>query len=335
MKKITLVIVFLVFLINIKSQDTFSICAIDTITGEVGSAGASCIGAPQIPQGCYILSDVLPGIGVIHTQAYYLAANQNYAHELMVMGLPPQQIVDSLVANDAQNNPHRRQYGVVDFNQFTGSARTAAYTGVNCDDYKNHIIGPNYTIQGNILLGQQILDSMEARFLSSEGELACRLMAALQGAKVIGADTRCLDDGVSSLSSFLRVAQPDDPSNDLYLDLNVPSTPDGIDPIDSLQTLIDDWGGCVASNTGFRFLEQEIKVYPNPSNEILTFDFKNAEDMGSGSLIIYNLTGNEIYKINNINTESLTIKTDFEPGIYYYRYTSRNVENYNGKIILY
>ena len=178
------------------SQDTFSICAVDTITGEVGSAGASCIGAPQLPGGCRILSYVKPGVGVIHTQAYYLAANQNYGITLMNLGLSPQQIVDSLVAHDSQNNPTKRQYGVVDL--FEGSARRAAYTGANCDDYKNHITGPNYTIQGNILLGQQILDSMEARFLNSEGELACRLMAALQGAKVIGADTRCLDDGVSS-----------------------------------------------------------------------------------------------------------------------------------------
>ncbi|MEZ5148578.1 MAG: DUF1028 domain-containing protein [Bacteroidales bacterium] len=145
-------------------------------------------------------------------------------------------MIDSLVANDVGNNPSIRQYGIVDF--YTGSPRTAAYTGANCDDYKNHIVGPNCSIQGNILRWQ-ILDSMEARFPDPKrGELTCKLMAALQGAKVIGADTRCLDDGVSSLSSFLRVAQADDPANDLYLDLNVPSTPDGIDPIDSLQSLI-------------------------------------------------------------------------------------------------
>jgi len=50
-------------------QDTFSICAIDTVTGEVGSAGASCIDENAIAGGCIILSDVLPGVGVIHTQA--------------------------------------------------------------------------------------------------------------------------------------------------------------------------------------------------------------------------------------------------------------------------
>ena len=44
------------------ARDAFSICAVDTLTCEIGSAGASCIGAPQIPQGCYILSDVLTDI---------------------------------------------------------------------------------------------------------------------------------------------------------------------------------------------------------------------------------------------------------------------------------
>ncbi|MDA8556722.1 DUF1028 domain-containing protein [bacterium] len=46
-----------------------------------------------------------------------------------------------------------RQYGVVDYHN--GSSRSAAFTGTSCFDYKNHILGPNYAIQGNILLGQQ------------------------------------------------------------------------------------------------------------------------------------------------------------------------------------
>ena len=89
-------------------------------------------------------------------------------------------------------------------------------------DYKNHIVGPNYAIQGNILSGQAILDSMEARFLATPGPLADKLMAALQGANVPGADTRCLANGTSSLSAFLRVAKPNDLPGAFYLDLNGP-----------------------------------------------------------------------------------------------------------------
>lgn len=253
-------------------QDTFSIVAVDSITGEVGSAGASCIGAPQIPQGCSIISDVHPGVGVIHTQAYYISPNQNYARGLMDQGLPPQQIIDSLVAHDAQNNPLIRQYGVVDF---TGAA---AYTGSNCDDYKSHIVGSYYSIQGNTLLGQEILDSIQSRFLNTPGELACRLMAALQGAKVGGADNRCLDYGISSLSSFIRVAKPADTTGTLYLSLNVKSVPGSytVDPIDSLQTLFNAWGGC--PNVGVPEISRlhQFQITPDPASGFAILSSENA-----------------------------------------------------------
>lgn len=330
MRKYLLIAAGLLLFESSFSQDTFSICAVDTITGEVGSAGASCIGEPQLPGGCRILSDVHPGVGVIHTQAYYLASNQNYARQLMNMGLPPQQIIDSLVANDAQNNPTKRQYGVVDL--FEGSARCAAYTGVNCDDYKNHIIGPNYTIQGNILLGQQILDSMETRFLNTEGELACRLMAALQGAKVIGADTRCLDDGVSSLSAFLRVAQPDDPVNDLYLDLNVPSAFPGIDPIDSLQTLLDNWGGCIGSGIGFKNETENINVFPNPAESTIVFSISKG-GLFSGELVIFNNMGETVYKQDGISGNKFSINLTGNQGLFLYRIIDQNMIS-KGKFII-
>lgn len=44
---------FQIVLFIFSSNATFSICAIDSVTKEVGSAGASCIGTPQIPQGWY------------------------------------------------------------------------------------------------------------------------------------------------------------------------------------------------------------------------------------------------------------------------------------------
>ncbi|MCB0804491.1 MAG: DUF1028 domain-containing protein, partial [Bacteroidales bacterium] len=140
MKNIIPLFLSIIGFVSLQAQDTFSIVAVDTVTGEIGSAGASCIGAPQIPQGCYILSDVLPGIGAIHTQAYYTAGNQSYAHSLMELEVSPEQMIDSLVEHDSGNNPTIRQYGIVDF--YTGSPRTAGYSGVNCDDYKNHIVGP-------------------------------------------------------------------------------------------------------------------------------------------------------------------------------------------------
>lgn len=214
------------------SGDTFSIVAVNPLTQEVGSAGASCIG------GSIIISDLHPGVGAVHTQSWWNGQNQNLAENLMDLGYSPQEILDSLVENDAQNNPALRQYGAVDL---IDDGRSAAFTGENCMDYKNHITGPTYAIQGNILLGQEILDNMESNYLNTEGTFSERLMASLQGANVAGADTRCLSYGTSSLSAFIRVARQDNSENDLFLHLNVDNLPMGVEPIDALQTLFDDW----------------------------------------------------------------------------------------------
>ncbi len=331
MKKLFALLLTVSLSISITAQDTFSICAIDTITGEVGSAGASCIYIAG--QGVMILSDVHPGVGVIHSQAWYLPANQAYARSLMNLGLAPQQIIDSLVAHDAQNNPTLRQYGIVDFRD--GIVRTAGYTGINTDDYKNHIIGPNYTIQGNILLGQQILDSMEARFLNAEGELVCRLMEALQGANVAGADIRCLSAGTSSIGGFLRVAKPDDDKYDLYFQINLPSVDAGVDPIDSLQSLVDMWGGCNNTGIGDNKTYYQIKVHPNPSGKIVNFTLPSGIKGSECEILIYDTYGKLITKIDElINGRAQLIVSSYPPGIYYFQLLQSGNIKSKGKFIV-
>ena len=217
------------------AQHTFSIVAIDSTTKEVGSAGATCGDAVLWPgtPGAALISDVIPGIGAIHTQSYWNQTNQTNANERLLEGDNAEEIITWLVENDAENNPSIRQYGAITL--INENMVTSAYTGENCFDYKNHIIGDNYAIQGNILLGQSILDSMETRFLNTPGSLSEKLMEALQGAKVIGADTRCFDDQVSSLSAFLRVAKFNDNPDELFLDIIVEATPEYVDPIDEVQ----------------------------------------------------------------------------------------------------
>ena len=324
---------FLFLFRHAAAQDTFSICAVDTVTGEVGSAGASCIDEDAIPGGAIIISDVHPGVGVIHTQAYWRPANQNYARQLMDDGLSPQQIIDSLVANDVQNNPTIRQYGIVDFRD--GVARVAAYTGVNTDDYKGHITGGFFSIQGNILLGQQILDSMESRFLNTEGDLVCRLMAALQGAKVPGADTRCLSGGVSSLSAFVRVAKPNDPDDSLSVDFNVPSVVPGVDPIDSLQTLIDLWGGCSTTGINGQNNNTGIKIYPNPATDRITFEPAMRNSNVPTAIAVFDIHGKKLFARTFSGTDKLQINLGgYAPGVYFYQYRSTGSIMAKGKFIV-
>lgn len=283
MKQFLLLLSFAVY--SLHAQDTFSIVALDTVTGEVGSAGASCIDSRAIAPGAKIISDVIPGRGAIHTQSFWNAANQQNARLQMLSGASPQQIMQWLALNDAQGTPLTRQYGAVDFDSM-GRARSAAYTGFQCFNWKGHITGPNYAIQGNILAGKHILDSMEARFLRSPGSLADKLMAALQGANVPGADTRCLNEGVSSQSAFIRVARPGDPLNMLYLDLNLPSRPTGLEPIDSLQRMYDNWkrSAGIPQTKGPQYLRvsqlpgqgcallQWLQAVPPPAFELFVYD---------------------------------------------------------------
>ena len=79
-------IIFLSF-----SYSTFSIVAVDLSNGQVGSAGASCIG------GSIIISDLHPGVGAIHTQSYWSGYNQIIASDLMDLGLSPDEIIQYLI----------------------------------------------------------------------------------------------------------------------------------------------------------------------------------------------------------------------------------------------
>ena len=288
-------------------QDTFSIVAVDTVTGEIGSAGASCVG-PINGIGAFILSDVIEGIGGIHTQAQWNLTNQQNAHNRMLEGLSPQEIIDWLVANDVSGNPSIRQYGIVDL---TRNGESASYTGVNCLDYKNHVTGPGYAIQGNILLGQIIIDTMHTTFLNTQGPLADRLMATLQAAKIIGADTRCAVRGTSSQSGFVKVVRIGD-GNTPYLQIVVPDTPIGKDPIDSLQTMFDNWKQALFTVVD-PFLSQ-ISVEPDSlhangtSQAVITISPKNNSDtlLASGLQIL----------LSNTGAGSLSSVTDLGDGTY-------------------
>ena len=313
-------IFFLLSVCNFYSQHTFSIVAVDTLTGEIGSAGATCgdsIIWPGTP-GAYIISDILPGVGAIHTQALWTPSNQVNARVQMQQGSSPYQIISWLAANDAQNNPQSRQYGVVDYHN--GSSRSAAFTGSSCFDYKNHILGSNYAIQGNILLGQQILDSMEYYFLNTNGCLPEKLMAAMNGAKVIGADTRCMVEGTSSLSAFLRMALPTDSYNNLFLDINVAGTSPNVEPIDVLETKYNQWKNnnisyCDSVSTIKITQKNNVEIHPNPTNDLITIS--NIEDAKTIELFSLNGEFLETVKTNTISLRNYSeaiyiLKVTFE-----------------------
>ncbi len=246
------------------------------------------------------------------------------------MGDTPSEIIDWLVANDVGNQPEKRQYGIVAF--VNGSPESAGHTGVGTNDYKNHVLGRNYSIQGNILLGQVVLDSMESKFINEEGDLACKLMAALQGANMVGADSRCASNGTSSLFAFVKVAQPDDEfGNPSFLQSLRTSNGAGIEPIDSLQVLFDAVHNCVT--TGLQTNQDfgsRFTLYPNPATDILKFDILKD---GSYKLDIINVIGNIV--ANSELNNNIELDISFLPkGVYFVRIIQEK-QSYTTKFIKY
>jgi len=218
-------------LVSLEVHATYSIVAVDTETGAVGGAGASCIAGSQM------INDVIEGIGAVHTQAYYLEGNQNNARNLLASGLTPDSIIGWLINNDVENDPEFRQYGVV---TLAGPGASAGFTGSATTFWKGHLTGTGYAIQGNILLGSEILDDMETAFLATTGPLEDRLMAALEAANVPGADIRCMSCDKPAISAFIKVVHPGDGATP-YLYEFVDDTPCEMNPMDSLWLKFNNW----------------------------------------------------------------------------------------------
>ncbi len=265
--------ILLMFGLSLQAQDTFSIIALDPETGDIGSAGASCINLNNSNWDQWI-TDIIPGRGGVNSQAYVCIPNVNLENAIdrMSAGDSPEEIIDWLMLNDdcgSQNfNPEYRQYGIVDFD-LAGDPRSAGFTGSLTDDYKEDRQGLTYSIQGNILLDQSVIDQMEFNFNNTTGTLADRLMAAMQGANFPGADIRCLASGTSSRAAYMVVYHADDTPGDPYLRLVVPAQSPGIEPVDLLQDLYDDF---TTLGVGDQLSLNAISLWPNPATERINLE---------------------------------------------------------------
>lgn len=199
---------------------TFSICAFDEKTGELGIAVQSkflAVGA--------VVPWARAGIGAIATQSW---ANTSYgprALELLASGVAPDAVTQRLTADDEDRE--KRQFGIVD-----AKGRGATFTGRECFDWAGGVTGRGYAAQGNILAGQAVVDGLARGFEDAKGTLAERLVTALQGGQRGGGDRR----GMQS-ASLLVVKEKGGYGgfNDRYIDLRVD---DHERPIDELERLL-------------------------------------------------------------------------------------------------
>lgn len=162
---------------------TFSIVARDPETEELGVAVQS-----RAFRAAAIVSYAKAGVGAVATQA---SANRSYGPrglEMLEQGMSPEEVVRRLT--EADEGRDRRQLAVI-----AADGQVEAYTGSSTSDWAGHIEGENYSVQGNILAGEEVVREMARAFEETEGVLAERLMAALDAGEAAGGDARGKQSG--------------------------------------------------------------------------------------------------------------------------------------------
>jgi uncharacterized Ntn-hydrolase superfamily protein len=157
---------------------TYSIVARDPITGVLGVA----VQSNYFSVGTDV-SWAEPGVGAVATQAIVEVSYGPMGLELMAKGVPADRALTQLVEQDA--GAAIRQVGMID-----ATGTVATHTGPACVPACGHSSGAGYSIQGNMLDSDDVLEAMGPAFEKAEGDLAERLMVALEAAEVAGGDVR-------------------------------------------------------------------------------------------------------------------------------------------------
>jgi len=205
---------------QVELTGTFSIVAFDPKTGDLGVAVASKFLA---------VGSVVPyaqaGVGAIATQSF---ANTTFGPKglaLLKKGLTPSQVLKQLLSGDKDRE--LRQLGIVD-----AKGRAAAFTGKKCLPWAGHIVGKGFAVQGNILAGEQVVKAMAKAFQETKGELAERLMAALEAGERAGGDARGKQ---SAALLVVRKGGGYGGFDDRYIDLRVDDHPE---PVKELKRIV-------------------------------------------------------------------------------------------------
>jgi uncharacterized Ntn-hydrolase superfamily protein len=199
---------------------TYSIVARDPATGELGVAVQShyfCVGA--------IVPSVLAGVGAVATQAFAEPAFGPLGIEMLRAGKEPVAIVDGLRASD--DGAPMRQFALVD-----STGRVAVHTGERCIAEAGHRAGDGYSVQANMMRNPTVPEAMARAFDTASGDLASRLLAALDAAEGEGGDIR----GRQSAALVVVTGEPTGQAwVDRRFDLRVDDHPD---PLGELRRLV-------------------------------------------------------------------------------------------------
>lgn len=207
----------------VPASATFSIVGIDPVTGDLGIAVASRY---------FAVGAVVPwadaGVGAVATQAGVNVGYGPRALELLRQGLTAQQVMDKLFEEDTFPGKTGRQLAIVD-----AKGNIAVFTGDAANAWRGHVKGKTWSAQGNILVGQHVVEAMGRAFDQTNDELAEKLYAALKAGDDAGGDSR----GRQSASILVvRKGGGRNTNNDRYVFVNVD---DHADPMSELRRLMN------------------------------------------------------------------------------------------------
>ena len=112
--------------------------------------------------------------------------------------------------------------------------RVDAWTGAKDIQAAGHQVGQNYSVQANLMLNDKVWPAMARAFESAKGDLADRMLAALDAAQAVGGDIR----GKQSAALVVVTGKPTgQPWKDRTYDLRVDDSPEPLKELRRLVTL--------------------------------------------------------------------------------------------------
>jgi uncharacterized Ntn-hydrolase superfamily protein len=201
---------------------TFSIVARDSVTGDMGVA---------VQSHWFSVGSVVPwaraGVGAVATQSLVLMSYGPLGLDLMEEGMSAREAIEKLVEEDAHSAV--RQVAMVD-----AEGNAAAHTGDSCIAFASHHEGNGYSVQANMMLTDKVVPAMAKAYETTQGDLAERMLAALEAAQQAGGDIRGRQ---SAAILIVRGTASEEPWKDVIMDLRVEDNPQPIEELRRLVTL--------------------------------------------------------------------------------------------------
>jgi uncharacterized Ntn-hydrolase superfamily protein len=201
---------------------TYSIVARDSATGEMGVA---------VQSHWFSVGALVPwaeaGVGAVATQSFVDPRYGPLGLELMRLGRSAPEALRALVSSDADSAV--RQVAMID-----AQGRVAAFTGARAIRAAGQHTGVQYSVQANLMEKPSVWPAMARAFETAKGDLAERLLAALEAAEREGGDIR------GRQSAAILVVGPTNtgrPWSDRRFDLRVEDHPAPVVELRRLVTL--------------------------------------------------------------------------------------------------